>query len=823
MSGKWPAYITAISLALLGLLFIFWRQVDFFTGPSPDPVGKIWRLSYIVHLSRVPSQATYRVALPRHGRRNRIVKEYFSHPGFSLDFFRHNGRHDRYAGGVAFKDLQKTELRFDFDIHVIPTLRKKKKKPSRPLTVDERAQCLQENRLVQVSAPEVEALANRLALRAASVKAFSQAAFRYCFQTVKLDRTVRYHDALKTLQNKRGSPAGKRHLMLALCRSRNIPARLVTGFFLRQTLSARPYLWSEVQTGKNMWTPYDVVSGFALRLPANVLPVVSGGRKVVRMTKGRAQVQYTVRRMPGSPDRVRLTGKEWISCLDLKRLPIAFQEILIILLLLPFGALVTVCFRNVIGLQTIGTFTPALLALSFIYADWRAGLIMFALMLAVGLTARSLLQRMKLMLVPRLSALLTLVVLVSALAVSVLYHYNLTSTAKTVLLPIVIMTMIIERFHIITEEESVRSAAGRLTNTVLVALACYGLLNWKSLGWTILRYPESLLLVTAALIGLGKYSGYRLVELWRFRGLGDIDERYPAVRKWFSLPRLWADPRVLHRRGVLGMNARNLDYIFECNAREDYPQVDNKLKTKQYCEARGIPVPITMGVVGRYGDIAKVIDQLSGWDEFVIKPAEGCGGNGIMVITGRRGERFIGTSRIYTRQDIYQHISSILSGLYSLGGRLDTAILEQRVRPHPMFTEISGKGTPDIRIIVYKYTARMAMLRLPTAASQGRANLHQGAVGVGIDMESGVTYRAIQYTRLVEVHPDSHRVLNGITLPQWRAVVDYAEELSRHLCLGYVGIDLVLDEHAGPLILEANARPGLAIQLANHAGLISRL
>ncbi len=271
------------------------------------------------------------------------------------------------------------------------------------------------------------------------------------------------------------------------------------------------------------------------------------------------------------------------------------------------------------------------------------------------------------------------------------------------------------------------------------------------------------------------------------------------------------------------MNARNLDYIFECNAREDYPRVDNKLKTKQYCEARGIPVPITMGVVGRYGDIAKVIDQLSGWDEFVIKPAEGCGGNGIMVITGRRGERFIGTSRIYTRQDIYQHISSILSGLYSLGGRLDTAILEQRVRPHPMFTEISGKGTPDIRIIVYKYTARMAMLRLPTAASQGRANLHQGAVGVGIDMESGVTYRAIQYTRLVEVHPDSHRVLNGITLPQWRAVVDYAEELSRHLCLGYVGIDLVLDEHAGPLILEANARPGLAIQLANHAGLISRL
>jgi alpha-L-glutamate ligase-like protein len=288
--------------------------------------------------------------------------------------------------------------------------------------------------------------------------------------------------------------------------------------------------------------------------------------------------------------------------------------------------------------------------------------------------------------------------------------------------------------------------------------------------------------------------------------------------------RFWAWPRELRRRGILGINARNLHYISRLNPRPLYPRVDDKVLTKQICEASGIPVPQTYAVMDRYGDLRGFAERVGNRQQFVIKPACGAGGRGVLVVLRQDGREFeTSGGAVLSPAAVRYHLSTILSGLYSLGGQPDRAIIEQRIGRHPVFQALAIGGTPDVRVIVHRGRPAMAMLRLPTRASRGRANLHQGAVGVGVDMASGRTLAAVCRDRAVVAHPDTGAAIVGIEVPQWSDVLVVARKLSRALELGYVGVDVVLDAEIGPVVLEANARPGLAIQIANGCGLLRRL
>ncbi len=161
--------------------------------------------------------------------------------------------------------------------------------------------------------------------------------------------------------------------------------------------------------------------------------------------------------------------------------------------------------------------------------------------------------------------------------------------------------------------------------------------------------------------------------------------------------------------------------------------------------------------------------------------------------------------------------------MYSLGGHPDQAILQQRVRLHPDFEPLSYKGIPDVRVVLFRNEPAMAMLRLPTRESGGRANLHQGGIGVGVDLDTGLTNHAVLRNRAVEVHPDTRRPVVGMRVPYWEEVLAMSCRVSRAVGLGYVGVDIVIDAEHGPMLLEANARPGLAIQIANNKGLLERL
>ncbi len=282
--------------------------------------------------------------------------------------------------------------------------------------------------------------------------------------------------------------------------------------------------------------------------------------------------------------------------------------------------------------------------------------------------------------------------------------------------------------------------------------------------------------------------------------------------------------RALRANGVLGMNDRNGRFVLPLNPRKFYPRVDDKVLTKSLAQAKGIPVPALLGLVQSYHQLRDVPAMLAPHETFVLKPARGSQGNGIIVVVGREGE-------LYKRPNgttidgaaVRQHISSILSGVFSLRGDWDTCIIEELVIVHPTFAKVVPRGVPDIRVIVCNGLPVMSMCRLPTEESNGRANLHQGAMAVGLDMATGRAVHGIHHGKSVERHPDSGSPLREFQVPRWDEVLSLAANASDIAGLGYLGVDVVVDARHGPLLLELNARPGLAIQLANAEGLIPRL
>jgi len=282
--------------------------------------------------------------------------------------------------------------------------------------------------------------------------------------------------------------------------------------------------------------------------------------------------------------------------------------------------------------------------------------------------------------------------------------------------------------------------------------------------------------------------------------------------------------RGLRSAGVLGINERNARYTLRYNPRRLYPLVDDKLRTKQLARDAGITVPELYGVIEierQNRDLGRLLEP---HPEFVIKPAHGTGGEGIVIIGGRSHQHFRKASGALIDLDgLRHHVSRILSGMFSLGGHPDQVLIEYRVNFDPTFSAITYQGVPDIRIIVFLGVPVMAMVRLPTRKSDGRANLHIGAIGAGVDIASGRTLTAVWGRELISEHPDTGEPVTGVQVPQWGRLLELAARCYELTGLGYMGVDIVLDRDLGPMILELNARPGLSIQIANRTGLLPRL
>lgn len=292
--------------------------------------------------------------------------------------------------------------------------------------------------------------------------------------------------------------------------------------------------------------------------------------------------------------------------------------------------------------------------------------------------------------------------------------------------------------------------------------------------------------------------------------------------RWWH--RWFRTPGELRELGVVGINMRNARFLLPNNPRRLYELVDNKLRTKALAEEQGMNVAETYGVVRTPHDANKVDKMLNGNEAFVIKPTRGSGGKGVLVIDGKNGKNFVKPSGAeLTPGDLRNHVTNILAGLFSLGGKRDFALIEYRVRPAALLTALSFQGAPDIRVVMLHGYPVMAMLRASTKESDGRSNLHQGALGIGIDIATGITVRAIHHGQPVTIHPDLGIGLIGVQIPEWDTILRMSVTCQEMTGLGYLGVDIMIDETKGPLMIEVNARPGLAIQMANGVGLLKRL
>lgn len=295
---------------------------------------------------------------------------------------------------------------------------------------------------------------------------------------------------------------------------------------------------------------------------------------------------------------------------------------------------------------------------------------------------------------------------------------------------------------------------------------------------------------------------------------------------------------------ILGINARTQLFAYRFNSVKGKKAADSKIQTDRILRKNDIAHPVLYAKFKKLSDLER-FDFGKLPSSFALKPSRGMGGEGIIVVKKRAddGNGWITTDRKkVTVSDIKFHILDILEGAFSMGNIPDVALIQEYVGRHKVLQKYSFRGTPDIRVIVFNKIPIMAMLRLPTRESGGRANLHQGAIAVGVDIATGITTRAYWKGRFIKYKPsykikrfgpfgifkkvlkeDTKRKLNGIRIPNWDGVLETAVKAQEASGMGYLGVDIVLHPEKGPMVLELNAQPGLQIQLANRAGLKRRL
>ena len=662
---------------------------------------------------------------------------------------------------------------------------------------------LQETDGIQVSHEEVDALWETIRPEASGkIEPVLSAIYFFINDEIENAPFKGFTDAVTALRLGQASCNGKGRLFVALARKNGIPARLVGGVILNNGSKRTSHQWVEVFV-EDRWIPFDPTNSHYASLPGNYLRLYTGDEVLFRHTSNiNFDYRFSINKRLLAPALYRFddqTGQlSDINAAQLLSLTGLDERTIGIFLVFPFAALIIVFLRNIVGLRTFGTFMPMLIAAACVHTGLLTGLATFVGVVGFSFLAQIWLAQHNLMKVPRLAAIITLCTL---LFLTVLLIFGERSTFEFSLLalfPVVIISFLSERIHNMVAAHEWRTALSAGIGAVLTIALCYAAFGSVMLQTLFAVMPETLLLVLAVQIGIGQWSGMRLIEYFRFRN-------------------------ILNMGPVLGINSRNRDYISKLNSDELLSLAADKLSTKQLLKAAGVPVPDTLASCETNHELPNFMDAIAQQTAFALKPNHGSQGDGILIITGRDGERFLGTGdKSWTLDKLERHVREILSGVHSQTGEEDSAYIEPLLIQDHRLTELGASGLSDIRIILHNQEIISCMLRLPTNKSRGKANLHQGALGVSVDIETGRAKSASMNGRPIQTHPDSDCDLIEYQVPYWSEILDIARKSSQAIPLGYIGVDICIDETRGPLVLEVNGRPGIEIQNVQGEGLFSR-
>jgi hypothetical protein len=347
-----------------------------------------------------------------------------------------------------------------------------------------------------------------------------EALFRFVAQDIKNDPVDGPSaTAGECLRNQRGDRLAKSRLLLALLHNRGIPARLVTGLALTKGSEQPPHYWVEAWTD-GRWLPMCPFHPYFGHVPSTYLVFGFGEKPLVRGRHVKdLDYAFLVERLPAlDADAAGITPlKRMLLKLSLFSLPPAERRLVEILLLLPIAALIICIFRNVIGLSSFGTFAPALIGLAFHDLHSLPGIFVFVSILLIGWLMRRFLDHYHLLQVPRVATMLTLIMIVLIAAVVAANVYGAATTRYISLFPMIILCGMVERFWTLETEDSTSASFRTLFQTMLIATVIALVLSSANLVQHMLRFPETLGLIMAMQLLIGRYTGYRLMELLRFR------------------------------------------------------------------------------------------------------------------------------------------------------------------------------------------------------------------------------------------------------------------------------------------------------------------
>lgn len=467
------------------------------------------------------------------------------------------------------------------------------------------------------------------------------------------------------------------------------------------------------------------------------------------------------------------------------------------------GATAVAILHNVVGLKTYGTFGVVIVAAAMLVAGPFLGILLFAGMLAAVIVARAAIAKEGIQGSHRVAILVTVVAFASVGgALLGLYTMN-PGMAYVALFPILITAWFGERFV----EEIVRvggyKGARTMVYTMVAILVAYLVMIQRPAVSFVIHNP----LTWSGIVVLNWYLGtrvrFRFSERFRFRGSASNSEDVDLGGS------------------ILTMNRRNREYVDRYNPPSLLASLD-KARVKALLVPEGIPMPRTYLFVRGRKDLPEAETLIEHLSSFAIKPASSYGGEGIVLVRGRQGGRYRVNNHVETKAQVLKHIQRIVDGEFN-DGRSDVAIVEELLEQDTILKPLVPEGVADIRIVTLLGHPVMAMARLPTRASHGRANLHSGAVGAGVDLSSGRLTHAVWRGERIEVHPDTGVAIRGFQIPRWTEVLEIAAAAQEASGLGFAGVDVVFDARHGPVLLEINRRPGLEIQNANRAGLLPRL
>lgn len=518
------ATLFLVSLACVSLRTLWSRE-------GGVPLGdRIWKLTLDYDFRTEHNGAYLYLALPVETPHVSVVGQNYFHPGLYQARLKEKTGEPREA---VFYAPQRGWFNFqaDFQLHYTPGTHRQRGEPQKTvLTADERDLYLSAGPEIQIGSEPIQTLVHQLSAVYTDKDKLLEAIVEFCEKKIAANTTGAPSDAAGGLEQKKATTVGRARLMIALCRAGKIPARLITGFVLNDDPAAEPHYWVEVYVN-DRWLPFDPENGHRRDLPAHFVPVRRGEFQILRI-KDISDLfkRYSISHI-AMPQGI-LGGRELnvLEIVDLTRLPLSTQNSLIILLMLPIGALLTTFFRNVIGVMTFGTFTPTLLALATVYADWRTAVILFIVVVVIGIGGRALLPGLKLMRVPRLSVVFTLVAFIMALTLSTLDHFNFSPAGHVVLLPLVVLTTIIDRVYTIADEDGMRIALLRLFWTIVVAVSCIVIFRWQAFARLLLIYPELHFSTLALLLLLGLYNARRLTDISSFHFLTEDRKKKKKVR-----------------------------------------------------------------------------------------------------------------------------------------------------------------------------------------------------------------------------------------------------------------------------------------------------